>query len=198
MRGHRGWQGTRWVCQIRTMTEEIFCGDFAKTRVGPAPFGGQGQTNRRSTHLPWSHCFRLTWNDVIFSTRTITLKNRKTRGGNHKVRHGFSSAAPGPIQGTPRSSRACAPRPGCGPSASTPRDGSLRLVSNEKIPMNLVQLIIRHQNVATTERHAWGLDKGSQGAINILRMETSRDDLLPEFLPAKGRVSKLLAPPTEP
>ena len=56
-----------------------------------------------------------------------------------------------------------------------------------KLPFEVVGRAYEHQSLMVT-----------QGAINILWMEASRGDLLPEFLPAKGRVSKLLASPTEP
>ena len=63
---------------------------------------------------------------------------------------------------------------------------ALRLVDDEKMSVKVVQRILRHRNVGTTERYVQGFNKDLRWAVSILRLGVSQGDLLPDLLPGKG------------
>ncbi len=156
------------------------------------------QTGARRTEI-----FRLTWDDINFSARTITLETRKTKGGEarrdslpmtdelyRELKWWFGSPdrqfkdqpwvfvcdQPGPNYGRPFKVRrkflaGLCKRAGVkafGFHALRRYVASI-LADHEKVSSKVIQRILRHQSMATTERYVQRLNRDLRGTLDLLQ-----------------------------
>ena len=163
-----------------------------------------------------SEIFNLTWDDVNFEGRAITLSTRKTKGG--EVRRDalpmseklyselkgwyanrdrpfrnqpyvFVCDHPGPNYGQPFKVRrkflsGLCKRAGVRPFGfhALRRFVASWLADHEKVSSKVIQRVLRHQNLATTERYIQRIDSDLMGTMNRLRLEKTEGNLLHDLL----------------